>query len=202
MGTCEKCEDYSKEFCFRRQYEPEEFVWGKANSLVWIVGLNPKYRPGYEKQTTAELERYFNTSEKNRSYYQDFRKVSPKLFEMLGKDNGVAHTDIVRCFSNEFPPKGCRGKEVRKIISNCTPHFEKLLQKLMPRLVICNGSPVCKVVKTIIAPIQEKDTFYRGKYNNSDIVVVLSGFVGRIDNYAKRRLGQEIEKVMEELRIG
>jgi len=194
MGICKDCIDYSRELYFNRRYKPEEFIWGKVNSLVWIVGLNPKYRHGYETQTKTDLERYFDTNEKNRPYYQDFNKVSPILFEMLGKDNGVAHTDIVKCFSDKFPKRG-------KVIRNCTLYFERQLQGLKPKLLICNGSPVCKVVRTMIEPLEEQDTFYRGRYDNCDITVILAGFVGRIDDYAKRRLGLEIERIMRELSI-
>jgi len=202
MIKCDKCSKYG--LCFEREYTPGDFLWGKRDSLIWIVGLNPKERPGYHTHTVTELERYFDTSEKNRSYFQDFRKVSPKLFEILGSDNGAAHTDIVKCFSNEFPPLGCKGREVKEIISNCTQYFEKQLRELTPKLVLCNGSPVCKVIKDIIKPIKPpngKETSYYGEYNSADITVILSGFIGRIDDYAKLRLGSEIEHYMRELGI-
>jgi hypothetical protein len=199
ITICYKCSNYGLRF--ERKYAPEDLLWGKRSSPIWVVGLNPKERPGYSTWTRVELERYFDTEEKNRSYFRDFEKVSQKLFEMLGEDNGVAHTDIVKCFSDEFPPRGHKG-EVREIIDNCRPFFEKQLKETRPRLIICNGRPVCEVIKEIIKPNEIDETSYHGAYNGIGITVILSGFIGRIDNYAKRRLGSEIEQYIKELGIG
>lgn len=188
--------------CFKHAYyAPEDFLWGKTSSPIWIVALNPKERPGYSTHTVAELERYFDTEDKTLSFFEDYGKVSPKLFELLGRDNGAIHTDIVKCFSKKFPPEGCSGKEIKEIIGNCKPYFEKQLRKWTPKLIVCNGRAVCDVVKGIIKPTEESETSYYGTYNGADIIVVLSGFIGRIDNYAKRRLGLEIEQYMGKLGI-
>ena len=40
MKICNKCAEYGLKF--KRQYNPDEFLEGKPNSLIWIIGLNPK----------------------------------------------------------------------------------------------------------------------------------------------------------------
>ena len=198
MSECCLCSQSG--LCFNRKYAPQDYIEGKRSSLIWIVGLNPKGKLG-ENDTLGitELESYFEAD--IHPYFNDFRKVSSKLFELLGKDNGVAHTDIVKCFADKFPPKDCKGKDGKDIVNNCKQYFEKQLQDIRPKLIICNGRPVCEVAKDIIKPIEEAETYYRGRYDCNDITVVLSGFIGRIDDYAKRRLGLEIECHIDKLGI-
>jgi len=68
-------------------------------------------------------------------------------------------------------------------------------------MIICNGADVCKVIRSIIRPIEgkEQDTYYFGKVRDVEIAVVLSGFIGRIDDYSKRRLGLEIETLIDKI---
>lgn len=40
MKVCNKCAEYGLKF--KREYNPDEFLEGKPNSLIWIIGLNPK----------------------------------------------------------------------------------------------------------------------------------------------------------------
>ena len=99
---------------------------GKRDSLIWIVGLNPKGNlDKNDERDVTELENHFEGD--IHPYFRDFRKVSEKLYNLLGKERGVAHTDIVKCFSNEFPPKNCKRKEAQ-IISNCKGYFEEQLK--------------------------------------------------------------------------
>ena len=56
-----------------------------------------------------------------------------------------------------------------------------------------------KYKKRIVKPKKELnglETSYLGLINNYKVRVVLSGFIGRIDNYARRRLGKEIEQYL------
>jgi len=187
---------------------PSDFLEGKRDSLIWIVGLNPKGNlEKNDERDVTELENYFEGD--IHPYFHDFRKVSEKLYNLLGKERGVAHTDIVKCFSNEFPPKNCNRKEAQIIISNCKGYFEEQIKKYFPKtpkIIICNGSPVCKIIKRVIKPQIDYITSYVGNFNGKEITVILSGFIGRLDDYAKLRLGKEIESYiesyMERLKIG
>ncbi|MDO8548821.1 MAG: hypothetical protein Q7S39_01540 [Ignavibacteria bacterium] len=74
--------------------------------------------------------------------------------------------------------------------------MQKQIEVYKPKMIICNGADVCRRIKEIIHPISEvkgTDTYYIGEINGSKVTIVLSGFIGRIDNYSKRRLGKEIE---------
>jgi len=187
------------------KYKPEEFLAGRKNSQIWIIGLNPK-KMGEEQykldmlRDVANLESYFNNPGIH-PYFNDFKKVSPILYSMLGKDGGVASTDIVKCFSETFPPHNAKGRQVKKIIHNCQPFLEHQISEMKPKLIVCNGADVCDVIKKIVVPIQDRKTSYIGAFGENTISVVLSGFIGRIDHYSKRRLGIEIESYMKELAI-
>lgn len=118
------------------------------------------------------------------------------------KNGKVAHTDLVKCFSNAFPFAGMRAKDERQVVANCSDYLIDQLTKYKPDLIICNGSQVCHHIKRIVQPIDEQNppTRYKGKIEGEDQIfnVILSGFIGRIDNYAKRRLGLDIEQVVKE----
>lgn len=196
---CSKCKNYGLKY--ERKYKPSDFLEGKRNSLIWIVGLNPKGNIGKnDERVVTKLEDYFEGD--IHPYFHDFRKVSAKLYKLFGKDKGVAHTDIVKCFSNGFPPKNCKGREAQVIINNCKGYLREQIKKWFPRMIICNGSPICKIIKEIIRPQIDYGTSYTGDFDGSEITVILSGFIGRIDDYAKLRLGNEIELYMEKYGIG
>jgi len=196
---CSKCKTYHLKY--ERKYKPSDFWAGKRDSLILIVGLNPK--GGLDKNSKIgikELENYFDRNIHH--YFRKFNKVSEKLYSLFGKEKGVAHTDIVKCSSSRFPPKNCKRKEAQIIINNCKGYLEKQIKKWRPKIVICNGSSVSRIMKRIINPRINYVTSYIGNFGGSEIAVILSGFIGRIDNYAKLRLGKEIESYMERYEIG
>lgn len=118
---------------------------------------------------------------------------------MLGQNKGVATTDIVKCFTDTFPPEGCKTKEKKQILANCRPFLKQQLIQLKPKLIICNGIEACEVIKTIIKPPKKFSTSYEGTFENTKIAVILSGFIGRIDTYAKKRLGLDVNKYIKEM---
>lgn len=192
---CHKCKQYG--LGFNRKYSPSQFLEGKINSPVWIIGLNPKGSPDkVDLHSADELQNSLDGE--IHSYFNDFMTVSRGLYNLLGKDKGVAHTDIVKCYSNKFPPAGCNSKDMNVIVDNCRDYLENQIRKFTPKIIICNGAPVCKVIRSIIPPPKGNNiTSYIGNIHGGEVVVILSGFVGRIDNYAKWRLGKEIESYMD-----
>ncbi|GFP27095.1 hypothetical protein HKBW3S33_00507 [Candidatus Hakubella thermalkaliphila] len=191
---CSKCKNYGLKYS--RKYMPSDFLEGKRDSPIWIIGLNPKGNlEKNDERDVTELENCFEGD--IHPYFHDFKKVSKKLYNLFGKERGVAHTDIVKCFSNEFPPKNCKRKEAQIIISNCKGYLEEQINKYFPKIIICNGSPVCKIIKRVIKPQIDYITSYVGNFDEKEIAVILSGFIGRLDDYAKLRLGKEIESYIE-----
>lgn len=57
-------------------------------------------------------------------------------------------------------------------------------------MIVCNNSDVCKVIKELV-PIQEdKRTSYVGTLEGNRFDIVLSGFIGRIDDHFKKASGK------------
>lgn len=196
MVRCELCKEYG--LYFECNYRPVDFIEGKKKtSKVWIVGLNPKLTPNeVDERYEEDLEGFHG---KTRPYFKDFKKVSPRLYNLFGLEYGVCHADIVKCYTSSFPPKGLKKHEITAIIKNCSGYFVEQLRLWKPELIICNGSPVSQLVKDIIRPSELSETSYIGDFEGNRIHVVLSGFIGRIDDYAKRRLGIEIEYYLQQI---
>lgn len=198
--TCTKCHDLG-EYSFDRQYAPTEFLEGKRSSDVWIVGLNPATEIGFNHSATKkDLEEYFVPGEHFYSYFRNFRNVSEIVYNGFGREFGTAHTDIVKCGSKRFPG----GKIGAELVHRCSGYLHKQVIEHKPRLIICNGSPVSKYLKKQFQPNTEGNkskTSYWTTVEDVDVCIVLSGFIGRIDNYARKRLGAEIELRLKESKI-
>jgi uracil-DNA glycosylase len=196
-------------FSFKQNYKPVQSIVGNKDARILIIGLNPKtpkdeddhYNDGF---SAKGLEHFFDKTNPVQPYYRAFEKVSEELFGLLGKVGGVAHTDIVKCYSKKFPPEGCNEKNKKIIIENCVTYLKEQLKDHPPEIIICNGADVCRTMKEIIEPpadLKDNATSYDSVLHGNKITVILSGFIGRIDNYAKARLGKEIECYMEKYKI-
>ncbi len=185
---------------FERNYEPHEFIEGSPSSRIWIIGFNPAAEQDWKdsERTSKELENFFS-DEAMPSYFKDFERVSPKLFKLLGQKNGVAHTDLVKCSSKEWPPKTCKGAKSRNIINNCRENLIQQILTYKPSMIICNGAAISKEIEKIIPPTEQQETYYKSIVDDVTVTVVQSGFIGRIDNFSRRRLGIEIETLLEEI---
>ena len=202
MSTCNKCSKYGLNF--NRPYSPEQYLEGHPLSRVWIIGLNPKGKTKYndKKRTQEDLRNYFNDKIGVHEYFSDFKKVSSTMYDLMGKDNGVAHTDLVKCYSPQWPPTTAKNSNDKKIIiENCKDYLEQQLFASSVEILVCNGADVCDYIRSIIPVEQNNGTYYYGQLNGRRIAVVLSGFIGRIDKYSKQRLGKEIEILMMEFGI-
>lgn len=197
MQECRKCEQFG--LLFRRPYQPDEFIEGSADSKIWIVGLNPAVEPVPEVSALAD---YFADPSKMHPYFRDFATVSTRLFEGLGKTGGTAHTDLIKCSSKAWPPPGVTPAGRITIIRNCEGYLINQIQKYRPAMIVCNGAEVSAAIKAALPPepvISKDATSYFAQVGEQRVCVVLSGFIGRIDNYAKRRLGREIEARLAEM---
>ena len=200
MHKCSRCEDFGLKF--KRNYRPVEYLEGRRSSKIWIIGLNPAEETDWDdnERDANDLAERFDNYDEIPSYFKDFKKVSSLLFAQLGKEYGVAHTDLVKCSSKRWPPPLCKGKDHYDVIKNCQEYLIKQIEIYKPIMIICNGAPVSKEIKRFF-PIKSKvsDTCYLSNIGSNDIYIILSGFIGRVDDYAKRRLGYEIESILEKL---
>jgi hypothetical protein len=197
MEKCNKCNALTGMF-FERNYKPDEYLLGKRNSKVWIIGLNPKGVIGYNdlNETIECLENF----KLDHQYFKDFKYVSKRIFENMGEEYGVAHTDLIKCFSKIFPPSKLSTTELHEILCNCRMYLSEQLKKHEPKIIICNGSHVVWHLEQIIPIKKDFETYYIGD-TYYEPIVFRSGFIGRIDNFAKRRLGKEIETILNETKI-
>ena len=197
MQECRKCEQFG--LVFQRHYQPEEFIEGSVDSKIWIVGLNPAVEPAPQ---ASALSGYFADLSKMHSYFRDFAVVSARLFAGFGKTEGTAHTDLVKCSSNGWPPPGITSAGRTAIVRNCQGYLVSQIQKYRPAMIVCNGAEVSTAIKSALPPstaTSQEATSYFTQVGDRRVCVVLSGFIGRIDNYAKRRLGREIEDRLAEM---
>ncbi|MDG1329014.1 MAG: uracil-DNA glycosylase family protein [Flavobacteriaceae bacterium] len=213
-ATCSKCLNLGLEF-YSNNISPVEYIEGNPNADIWIIGLNPKNEIGHVEERTKEDFKKFSPN--SHPYFYDFKKVSNKLYDnWLGENNRIAHTDLVKCFSNSFPPEiNIDGKlkklNKKEIIKNCSEHLYSQIQNSKPKVIICNGAPVSWEMVYLFPPkIENVDikslTSYKTDvhFKNGEthqFWIVLSGFIGRIDDWSKRRLGKEIEEIFEKEEI-
>lgn len=217
MHTCNDCSSFGLRF--ERQYRPEDFIEGDPASRVWIIGLNPAEDPDWvDPRDKSELINYFDNPNEVHRYFRAFKIVSEELFASLGEPTGTAHTDLVKCSSRSWPPKlvqtatlgagrgtafgaSVGGSPRENIISNCSKYLAKQIENYAPDMIICNGSEVSAKIIELLPPPTDFVTnatnyVHVRPLTGKPITVVLSGFIGRIDNYAKRRLGAEIESLL------
>ncbi|MFC7670884.1 uracil-DNA glycosylase family protein [Hymenobacter humi] len=206
--TCDKCAHMGLGF-YSDTIGPADYLEGKTTADIWIVGLNPKHDIGHvEQRTPAEFADFDPDCH---PYFWDFRKVSPALYANWKSQNSrIAHTDLVKCFSPSFPavvlvngsPREVNSKQV---VKNCSTHLLEQIRRFRPKVIICNGAPVCYTVMGFFPPNNaaqtNRATSYKyeldlGNDTKHSFWLVLSGFIGRIDDWNKRRLGVEIEGIL------
>ncbi len=198
MYKCNNCQEFG--LSFNRRYAPDQFLEGKFNSRIWIIGLNPAVEIGWNDldRGKQELSEKFDSDENIHSYFKNFKRVSEKLYSLLGKDKGVAHTDLVKCSSRSWPPNNCKSHTSKAIVNNCHEYLLKQIKRFKPQMIICNGAPVSDSIKSNFKVVKKiSDTAFQTQIDDHEMIVILSGFIGRIDNYARRRLGYEIESLID-----
>ena len=205
IGQCRKCEKYG--LSFLRHYKPTEYAEGNPESDIWLIGLNPKGdRSTKDKRTTSQLRAYFMQDAID-STFESFIGVSERLYmRMRSAGKGVCHTDLFKCYSEGSVWKVREEwvNNVREICENCSEHLSAQIDRHSSsiKMILCNGTKVVSAVKkTLIACgfVRVNDQFTSAEYARDDLhlFVINSGFIGRIDNFAKRRLGMEIEQIAE-----
>jgi uracil-DNA glycosylase len=208
--ACDKCAKHGLGF-YATHISPADYIEGRHDADVWIIGLNPKGDIGVEEKRT--IQDFDNFSPSSHSYFKDFSKVSRKLYDNFNSANSrVAHTDLIKCFSPSFPPVVQQNGQqkipnVELVIKNCIEHLMEQLRRHTPKIIICNGSPVSREILKVFPPPATENwntiTSYQADLPGTDhkFWIVLSGFIGRIDDRNKRRLGMEIEQILTQEKI-
>ena len=193
---CNKCLQFGLQFTCQN-HTPAQAILGSTGSRAWILGINPREQ---NDLTVDELESYFTAPNPVDAHFGLFKSVSQRLSNTLGGVNGTACVDIVKCASPQwaFP-----SPTVAAIVAKCRPYLMHQLNTHRPGLIICNGIPACACIKICLPPPQpfpDGATHYTHlDPDGHETRIVFSGQVGRLDNFAKRRLGEEIERFLDEL---
>ncbi len=207
---CKNCESLGLTF-LSETISPDQYIEGNPDGKIWIIGLNPKADIGVVEKRTLDQFKSFNPD--SHSYFHDFKKVSEKLYSNWKSDkNTIAHTDLVKCFAPTFPPIiNDKYVDREKLISSCKTHLLSQIKRHKPKVIICNGTNVCREMINFFPPANNSEslntlTSYSAKDTDSNGVeftfwIVLSGYIGRIDDRNKRRLGKEIEHILEKEKI-
>lgn len=207
MIICNACSQFGLNFENSYLASPADYIEGNLSAKIWIIGLNPKTEPGIPFDPSYEDLRNFHPSK--HSYFKDFKKVSKQLYSNWESKNSiVAHTDLVKCGSSNFPPtdpltgKSLTSKATNSIIINCFAHLKAQLLAHKPEVLICNGSFTSETLFRFFKPNDKNITnsksigSYTSTFEGHTFTIVLSGFIGRIDDWSKRRLGIEIEHII------
>lgn len=206
MG-CNKCEDLCG-FRFERSYGPEDWIEGDPNSPIWIIGLNPRSTDrddseiGINHRSLEQIRHGFASHAKTINYFKIFERVSTTLYALLG--TRVAHTDLVKCASKSWPPEGLSTDATAQVLDNCSAYLRTQIQAHRPRLLICNGADVCRFILSVLPPppgTEDNAPNYVSSGLGEPIVVVMTGFLRRIDNFNLRRIGLEIEALARQAGI-
>src|SRR4030042_3719771 len=176
------------------------FLQGNPQSKIWVIGLNPHTedsiakRPDKFEDYIVDMREYFAAGNVH-SYFKDFRYVLGPNWKKEFHES-VATLDLVKCASAGY------NKFVKAAEQQCGGFLERQIEVFKPELIICNGAPVCNwfrrncdirdqgITATSVRPL--------GRHA---FTVVFSGFIGRIDNYARLRLGREVAELRKRLRI-
>ncbi len=114
--TCDKCKHYGLEFRSSHQLSPVDAIDGNVDADIWIIGLNPKNKPGHIEERSVNEFSAFNPD--GHPYLRAFRKVSEKLYKNWTRpEKNIAHTDLVKCFSDSFPPGNLVNEKIFRGIS-------------------------------------------------------------------------------------
>lgn len=178
---------------------PPVFLEGNPNAKIWIIGLNPKLEDNIRvKQSLDFIEyltnqrEYFYREGEVHPYFRDFKHVLGENWLELFQEE-ILHTDLVKCHSKGFDDN------VKNAIGECGQYLKRQIELFRPDFIICNGSHVCNwFASNYDIPHARELTKVIVRDNDHQFTIVFSGFIGRIDNYAKMRLGKEFKDLMSE----
>jgi uracil-DNA glycosylase len=165
---------------------------------IWIVGLNPKlnkdgtHHPVEATETfQAYIDHqltYFGGDKELHPYYRRFQHIFGSNWREIIRDN-VFHTDIVKCPSVTF------GKKETKAIPICKEFLQKQITLNTPKIIFCNGRNIVNWFEDKYEGEIQLNYWRTGgelKINGQIVHLIYSGFINRIDNIAKRRIGKEV----------
>jgi hypothetical protein len=157
-----------------------------------------------------QLREYFLQNTIHPSF-EEFNKVSERLYARIKSiGEGVCYTCVFRCYSEGavWKTHGEWANNLREIYRNC---FDNLVTQIDQyachmKLILCNGAKVVDAVRKALsmcgfAPVTDHFTSTEYGRNGQNIFMINSGSIERIDDFARRRLGHEIEQIAEKIGV-
>lgn len=189
---CEKCKGFGVDRIPDKGLVPE-FMVGNFKAKIWVVGLNPKLRKGQEgimdPNDSKDFDRYFKRIYNFDFNYIYFNRIKHHVFpEDWEWGHDVAHVDLVKCASRGIDDLSKKAKD------NCCDYLERQIKLLKPKLIIANGIEVSEWFESR-KELKATDTSIIRKFNGFETIVVLSGFIGRIDRYSMARLREDLKRI-------
>ena len=189
---CKRCEQFLAD---RSKGIRPIFMEGNFGGKIWVVGLNPKLER--EGEVLNDFDSYITKWQNSEFRHPFFKKVQFIFPEGVKWGRDVAHVDLVKCAT-----KGIN-KDFGKLVSKCGHFLKRQIRAAKPKLIIADGIPVCQWFKNQKwGEAKQNDTSILFSFDDFETLVVLSGFIGRIDQYSKARLKQEFQRAIEELGLG
>lgn len=178
-NSCSQCtqayllSEQDKPFSYSANYLPKDFYWGKLSSKVLYIGLNP-YGENIGGNNYSTIETLRQGPGLN-SYFGTIQKWVPYLFEGIGKEQGVAFSDLVKCASRTFPLKGMKVTEFDTVFRNCRTHLQTLINEMVQQnleTIIVSGIHPCWHMLDMYFP--EKDNSDKA-IDNVCLEVIIEG---------------------------
>ena len=192
--NCEKCKGLG---VVRTPHKGlvQEFMVGNFEAKFWVVGLNPKLKKRPEglmnPNDAKDFESYFKRSYNFDFNYGYFNKIKKNVFpEDWEWGDDVAHVDLVKCASRRIDKSFEKAKDV------CCEYLERQIKLLKPKLIIANGIAVSKWFESRKEQ-KVTNTSVLLKFNGFETIVVLSGFIGRMDRCSMARLREDLKRIKE-----
>jgi uracil-DNA glycosylase len=154
---------------------------------IMLVGLNPKLEMKsrkFPKKFNKILDKhynYFDTSIHN--YFTPLKSIfenSEKVFK-----EKLINTELVKCKTEKWT------NSCKKAICYCNKYLKKQIKIIKPKIIICNGVPVCNWFRKEYN--LKEDTSGVINMDGKKITIIFSGFIGRIDTYSKLRIKKELK---------
>lgn len=196
---CNNCPLKDKRTVENYNHSPEDFIEGNPNSNIWIIGLNPGFEKGANKLKERKKDILSLPKSINDPYFSKFKRVSSGLFKEDGKAK-FAHTDLVKCASQNFTSKSM-GANINDIIYNCSSYLKDHISIYSPSIILAAGSHTQMELVRLFKPYTNpyefilENTSFSFLNNKKTIQVVFSDHVGQMSYTNGNRVAREISEL-------
>lgn len=169
-------------------FDPLEAVEGDPNSPIWIVSLNPKTEEDDHARGEPNPINWADTDPAAPHFIRLKGILGTQWYGRLFQQDGIAHTDIVKCGSPSFT-----SIEV-SAIQYCVRFFFAQVKVHKPRLLLVLSSEAARIIaeEARLGEANTEGWWQFGTTKEESCYVVLSGYSApRQERYARLRLKRD-----------